>query len=86
MFQSHSPRNLLNATQEQGNLVKYKILEAKTVVSETVIYKKGKLPFYGQSLNCILPDHHVILVRLPAKMCTLTNFGENSDEDERSKM
>lgn len=60
-------------------------MEAKTVVSERVTYKEGKPPFYGQSLNCILPNHHVIVVRLPAKMCTLANFGEKSDEDEQSK-
>lgn len=45
MFQSHSPRNLLNATQEQGSPVKCKILGAKTAVSERAIYKEGSYHF-----------------------------------------
>lgn len=40
MFQSHSPLNLLNATQEQGSPVKCKILGAKTAVSERAISKE----------------------------------------------
>lgn len=69
MFQNHSSLNLLDATKEQGSLIKCKILGAKTAVPvlyvEMATYKE-QLPSSGQPLAYILPDDHIILVRLPA--------------------